>query len=34
MNDTLQMRKLRDGCPVMVAKIPPQILKEIDEWVK
>ena len=34
MNDPLQMRKLRDGCPVMVAKIPPQILKEIDVWVK
>ena len=27
------MKKLQDGCPVMVAKIPSQIMKEIDEWV-
>ena len=23
-----------DGCPVMVADIPSQIMKELDEWVK
>ena len=33
MNDPLEMKKLRDGCPVMVAKIPPQIMKELDVWV-
>ena len=34
MNDPLVMKRLRDGCPVMIAKIPPQIMKEIDGWVK
>ena len=33
MNDPLEMRRLLDGCPVLVAKIPPQIQKEIDGWV-
>ena len=35
MNDPLEMKKLHPGstCPVMVTKIPPQILKEIDVWV-
>ena len=33
MNDSLEMVKLRDGCPVMVTKIPSQIQKEIDVWV-
>ena len=29
------MHKLHPGsqCPVMVAKIPPQIMKELDVWV-
>ena len=31
--DILHMNKLKEGCPVMVAKIPSQILKEIDVWV-
>ena len=36
MNDVLEMKKLAPStmCPVMVAKIPPQIMKEIDGWVK
>ena len=34
MKDVLNMRKLRDGCPVMVAPIPKPIMKEIDLWVK
>ncbi len=34
MNDSLEMIKLQDGCPVMMIKIPPQIQKEIDVWVK
>ena len=34
MNDSLEMVKLRDGCPVMLTKIPSQIMKEIDVWVK
>jgi len=34
MNDPLVMKRLREGCPVMIAKIPPQIMKEIDGWVK
>ncbi len=34
MNDLLKMEKLASGCPVMVANIPPQIMKEIDGWVK
>ena len=33
MNDPLEMRKLREGCPVMVVKLPPQIQKELDVWV-
>ena len=35
MNDPLEMKKLAPGtmCPVMVAKIPKQILKEIDGWI-
>ena len=33
--DILKMKKLQpEGtCPVMVAKIPPQIRKELDVWV-
>ena len=36
MNDPLEMKKLVPGgtCPVMVIRIPPQIMKEIDGWVK
>ena len=34
MNDFLEMKKLRDGCPVMVISIPKPIMKEIDLWVK
>ena len=36
MDDVLQMKKLAPGttCPVMVIKIPPQIQKEIDGWIK
>jgi|TARA_B100000282_G_scaffold171560_1_gene124294 hypothetical protein len=34
MSDILKMKKLQDGCPVMVAKIPEQILAEIDLWVE
>jgi len=36
MDNVLEMKKLVPGgtCPVMVAKIPPQIMKEIGEWVK
>ena len=33
-SDLLTMQKLQDGCPVMVCKIPPQIMKEIDGWIK
>ena len=35
MNELLEMKKLYPGssCPVMVAKIPPQIQKELDIWV-
>ena len=33
-SDLLTMQKLQDGCPVMVAKIPYQIMEEIDVWVK
>ena len=33
MNDPLEMVKLRDGCPVMVVKIPSLIRKELDVWV-
>ena len=31
--DIFEMKKLQDGCPVMVIKIPPQIMKEIDGWI-
>ena len=34
MNEFLEMRRLQDGCPVMIANIPKPILKEIDVWVK
>ena len=34
MNDFLKMKKLQGNCPVMVARIPKPILKEIDGWVK
>ena len=36
MNDLLEMKKLLPGssCPVMMTKIPPQIMKELDVWVK
>ena len=33
LSSILEMKKLQDGCPVMVAKIPSQIMKEIDEWI-
>ena len=35
MNELLEMKKLYPGslCAVMVAKIPPQIQKELDVWV-
>ena len=32
-NDILKMKKLKDECPVMVIRIPPQIKKELDVWV-
>ena len=32
--DILEMKKLQEGCPVMLAKIPPQIMKEVDVWIK
>ena len=34
MNDFLEMKKLRDECPVMVIRIPKPIMKEISLWVK
>jgi len=36
MEDLLEMKKLAPGtpCPVMVTKIPQQIQREIDGWVK
>tara|TARA_B100001996_G_scaffold288699_1_gene228951 strand:- start:269 stop:898 length:630 start_codon:yes stop_codon:yes gene_type:complete len=34
MEDLLNMKKLREGCPVMVTKIPSQIQKELDIWIK
>ena len=36
MNELLEMNKLVPGgtCPVMVKRIPPQIMKELDVWVK
>ena len=35
MSNFLDMEKLKPGgtCPVMVTKIPPQIMKELDVWV-
>ena len=35
MDDPLEMLKLAPGttCPVMVAKIPKPIMKEIDGWI-
>ena len=33
MDQFLKMKKLREGCPVMVIKIPQQIQKELDVWV-
>ena len=35
MEELLEMKKLVPGsaCPVMVIKIPPQIMKELDVWV-
>ena len=36
MNDPLEMQRLSAGgsCPVLAAKIPSQIMKEIGGWVK
>ena len=36
MEELLEMKKLVPGsaCPVMVIKIPPQIMKELDVWVR
>ena len=34
MDDLLKMEKLASDCPVMVAKIPQQIQKEIASWVQ
>ena len=34
MNELLNGYKLLEGCPVMVFKIPSQIRKELDIWVK
>ena len=34
MSNTLEMCKLKDGCPVLIFKIPDQIQKELDIWVK
>ena len=34
MSDILDMKKLQDSCPVMLAKIPDQIMKELDVWVQ
>jgi len=32
-DELLEMKKLQEGCPVMIAKIHPQIMKELDIWV-
>ena len=32
--DMLKMRPLKSQCPVMVAEIPSQIMKELDVWIK
>ena len=34
MNDPLAMRKLREGCPVLIFEIPKPIQDELDGWVK
>tara|TARA_B100000287_G_scaffold185709_1_gene175576 strand:+ start:511 stop:1119 length:609 start_codon:yes stop_codon:yes gene_type:complete len=34
MNNLLEVKKLKEGCPIMVAKIPQLIVKELDVWVK
>ena len=34
MDDIMSSHRLQQGCPVLMFKIPPQIMKEIDEWVK
>jgi hypothetical protein len=34
MEDLLLMKKLCTEAPVMVAQIPPQIMKELDVWVR
>ena len=34
MNNLLEVKKLKEGCPVMVTKIPQLIIKELDVWVK
>ena len=34
MNNLLEVKKLKEGCPIMVAKIPQLIIKELDVWVK
>ena len=31
--DILEMKKIREGCPVLLIKIPKQIQKELDGWV-
>ena len=31
--NVLELKKLKDGCPVMVAHIPIQIQNEIKLWV-
>ena len=33
MNNPLEMKKLKEDCPVMICPIPPQIMKELDVWV-
>ena len=34
IDNLLEMQKMQEGCPVMVAGIPKPIIKEIDGWVK
>ena len=34
MEEFLKMKKLREGCPVLVFDIPKVIRKEIVGWVK
>ena len=33
MHDPLEMKRLKEGCPVMVTQIPKQIQKELDIWI-